>query len=64
VLIWLEIYCASLVLLLVVFYLYERTRVGRLAPRVILIMAEIAALFALIPATAYVLFAGLLRTGR
>lgn len=62
--IWVEIYCASLVILLVVFYFYERTKVRVIAPRVILIMAEIAALFALIPATAYVLLAGLLRTGR
>ena len=62
--IWLEIYCASLVLLLVVFYFYERTKVRPIAPRVILIMAEIAALFALVPPTAYVLLTGILRTGR
>lgn len=62
--IWVEIYCASLVILLSVFYFRERAKAGPLAPRVILIMTEMAALFALVPATAYALLTGLLKKGR
>jgi hypothetical protein len=64
VVVWLKIYCASVVLLLVIFYLYERAKVGPIAPRVILVMTEMAAFFALLPATAYVLFTEMLRRGR
>ena len=42
----------SFVILLVVFYFcyfYERAKAGALKPRVVLIMAELAALFALFP---------------
>ena len=62
--IWLRIYCISLVILLLVFYFRERAKAGPIAPRVILIMAEMAALYALVPATAYVLLTGLMRKGR
>ena len=62
--VWLEIYCASVVLLLVTFYFYERAKVGPITPRVILVMTEMAAFFALVPATAYVLFREMLRRGR
>jgi hypothetical protein len=54
----------SLVILLVVSY-YPRAHQGRpLTPRVILIMSQVAALFALAPATVYVLLAELLRKHR
>ena len=62
--IWLEIYVASLVILLSVFYFNERTKAGPIAPRTILVMSEMAALFALFPATVYAIFAGLVRRGR
>jgi len=52
------------VLLLVTFYFYERAKVGPITPRVILVMTEMAAFFALVPATAYVLFREMLRRGR
>ena len=57
-------YFISLVILLVVFYCYERTKAGPLAPRVILIMTQMAAVFALAPATLYVLVRELLRHDR
>ncbi len=57
-------YSVSFVILLVVFYFYERRKAGPLAHRVLLIMAQMAALFALAPATAYVLLKGLLRSHR
>ena len=58
------VYGASFVILLLVFYFHERTKAGPIAPRVVLIMAELAALFALFPATAYLLLTGLLKRHR
>ena len=57
-------YSVSFVILLVVFYSHERTKAGPLAHRVLRIMTQMAALFALAPATVYVLLAGLLRKHR
>ena len=57
-------YGLSLATLLSVFYFRERAKAGPLAPRVILVMTQMAALFALVPATAYVLVSELLRRGR
>ena len=54
----------SFVILLVVFYFYERAKAGPVKPRVVLIMAELAALFALFPATAYLLLIELLKKHR
>lgn len=62
--IWLKIYCVSFVILLLVFYFHERAKAGPLVPHVLLIMTEMAALFALVPATVYVLLTGLIRKGR
>ena len=45
-------------------YFRERAKVGRLPHRVILVMSEMAALFALVPATMYVIISELLRRGR
>ena len=57
-------YGISLATLLSVFYFRERVKAGPLAPRVILVMSQMAALFALVPATAYVLVSELLRRAR
>ena len=57
-------YGISLVTLLSLLYLRERSKAGPIAPRVILVMTQMAALFALVPATAYVLVSELLRRGR
>ena len=62
--IWVKVYVASVVILLAIFYVHERTRVGPVHRRAILVMSEMAALFALVPATAYVLVTGLLRGDR
>jgi len=62
--IWLMAYSVCLVIILVGFYSYERSKVGRLAPRVILIMTQMSALYALVPATVYVLLRGLLNKHR
>jgi hypothetical protein len=51
------------VIVLLVFYVYERAKVGSIPPRTILVMGEIAAVFALVPATAYVLFSELAKRG-
>ena len=61
---WLKIYGASLLILLSGFYVRERVKAGPIAPRVILIMTQIAALLAMVPATAYVIVTGLIRKGR
>ena len=61
---WLKIYGVSLLILLAAFYLRERAKAGPIAPRVILVMTQMAALFALVPATAYVIVTGLIRKGR
>lgn len=57
-------YAISFLILLVVFYSHERTKAGPLARRVLLIMSQMAAIFALAPATVYVLLTGLLRKQR
>ena len=57
-------YSVSLTILLVVFYVRERSKVGPIHQRTLLIMTEIAALFALLPATTYVLFTQLVKRGR
>jgi uncharacterized membrane protein len=57
-------YSVSFVILLVVFYSHERTKAGPLARRVLLIMTQMAALLALLPATAYVLLTELLKRHR
>jgi len=57
-------YGASLAIVLLVFYFRERANAGPLPPRAILIMIQIAAFLALVPAAAYVLFSELLRRGR
>jgi hypothetical protein len=57
-------YAISFLILLVVFYSHERTKVGPLARRVLVIMTQMAAIFALAPATLYVLLMGLLRKHR
>ena len=57
-------YGTTFAILLVVFYFYERAKAGPLKRRVLLIMAELAALFALFPATAYVLLIELLKRHR
>ena len=57
-------YGLSLATLLSVFYFRERAKAGPPPPRVILIMSQFAAVFALVPATAYVLVSELLRRGR
>lgn len=53
-------YVISFLVLLGVFYSHERKKAGPLARRVLLIMTQMAALFALAPATVYVLLTGLL----
>jgi hypothetical protein len=62
--IWLEVYVTSWVILLVAFYVNERARVGPIAPRKVRVMSEMAAVFALVPATVYVLFAELAKRSR
>ena len=57
-------YGTSFVILLAVFYFYERAKTGPINPRVVLIMTELAALFALLPATAYLLLTELLKRHR
>jgi uncharacterized membrane protein len=57
-------YVVSFLILLAVFYSHERKRVGRLARRVLVIMTQMAAIFALAPATLYVLLTGLLKKHR
>jgi hypothetical protein len=57
-------YGTTFAILLVVFYFYERAKAGPVKPRVVLIMAELAALFALFPATAYLLLTELLKRHR
>ena len=64
VVIWLEVYVASVAILLAFFYVYERAKVGPISHRAMLVMTEMAALFGLVPPTMYVLLTGLLRTGR
>ena len=53
-------YAISFLILLVVFYSHERSKAGLCAS----IMSQMAALFALAPATLYVLLSGLLRKHR
>ena len=60
----LMVYAVSLVIILAGFYSYEHSKVGRLAPRVILIMTQMSALYALAPATVYVLLRQLLSKHR
>lgn len=62
--VWLKVYFASAAILLAALYSYERAKARAIPGRAILVMAEMAALFSLVPATVYVLFSGLLRTGR
>ena len=57
-------YAVSLGVILVGFYSYERSKVGTLAPRVILIMTQMSALYALAPTTVYVLLRVLLSKHR
>ena len=57
-------YSVSLAILLVILYFRERSKVGPIQQRTLLIMTEIAALFALLPATTYVLFTQLVKRGR
>jgi uncharacterized membrane protein len=57
-------YAISFLTLLVIFYSHERKKVGRLARRVFVIMTQMAAIFALAPATLYVLLTGLLKKHR
>jgi len=47
------IYCASLLILFLLFYFNERSKVGALPRRTIFVMAQLAALFALVPAALY-----------
>ncbi len=57
-------YGASLATLLSLLYFRERAKAGPLAHRVVLVMTQMAALFALVPATVYVLVSELLRRAR
>jgi hypothetical protein len=57
-------YGTSWTILLLALYFRERAKVGRLSRRVILVMTEMTALFALVPATAYVIVSEVLRRGR
>lgn len=57
-------YSVCVLIVLVVFYSHERIKTGPLARRVIVIMTQMAALFALAPATIFVLLTELLRKHR
>jgi RsiW-degrading membrane proteinase PrsW (M82 family) len=57
-------YVVSVVVLLVVFYVRERAKAGPISGRTILVMAEVAAMIGLLPATAYVLFSQLIKSGK
>ena len=57
-------YFVSLVILLLVFYFHERAKAGPVTRHVLRIMTQMAALFALVPATGYVLLTELLRRNR
>ena len=63
-LIGLMAYFVSLVILLLVFYFHERAKAGPVTRHVLRIMTQMAALFALFPATGYVLLTELLRRNR
>ena len=58
---WLIAFAVSFAIILAGFYVYERSKAGPLAARVVLIMSQMSALYALVPATVYVLLRGLLR---
>ena len=58
---WLIAFAVSFAIIFVGFYVYERSKVGPLAPHVILVMSQMSAVYALVPATVYVLLRGLLR---
>ena len=60
----LVVYSVSLFILLIIFYFHERAKAGPLGRRVVLVMTQMAALFALAPATVYVLLTELLRRHR
>jgi len=57
-------YSVSLLILLIFFYFHERAKAGPLGRRVVLVMTQMAALFALAPATIYVLLTELLKRHR
>jgi len=57
-------YVISLGILLLVFYFHERAKAGSVTPHVLRVMTKMSALFALVPATAYVLITELLRRRR
>jgi hypothetical protein len=57
-------YFASVIILLAAFYVRERAKVGPISGRTIRVMTEIAAMLALLPATAYVIFTQLMKSGR
>jgi hypothetical protein len=57
-------YFVSIVILLTMFYVREPANAGPISGRTILIMTEIAAVFALLPASVYVLFAELIKSAR
>jgi hypothetical protein len=48
------VYCGSLLVTFLVFYVYERSKVGALPRRTVFVMAQMAALFALVPTGFYV----------
>jgi hypothetical protein len=58
------VYSVSLLILLLILYSYERAKAGPLGRRVVLVMTQMAALFALAPATIYVLLTELLKRHR
>lgn len=57
-------YLVSVLALLIAFYVRERAKFGPIPRRSVLVMAEIAAMVGLLPATAYVLFTLLIKSGK
>jgi hypothetical protein len=57
-------YFVSLLILLLILYSHERAKAGPLGRRVVLVMTQMASLFALAPATIYVLLTELLKRHR
>ena len=54
----------SIVILLTMFYIREPAKAGPISGRTSLIMRDIAAVFPLLPASVYVLFAQLMKSGK
>jgi hypothetical protein len=57
-------YLVSVLILLIAFYARERAKFGPISGRTIRVMTEIAAMVALLPAAAYVLFSQLIKNAR